>query len=353
MNSPVVLPDPIVNTMSQKIVMNKNGKKKNGGGPRPKVQTLTAPVARTERRVTVAPQVRTARNGNTVVKHREFVTTIFAQSSLVPFLVNMGLDVGLYAVQPMNPPTFNWLVGLAAHFDEYKFLNMRVTYTPVCGTTLEGRVALFWDPDSQDPGPIDRTDLASYTGSVDTPPWAQVTMTVPCDGKFRLIEDNPTADTKLLDMGRIGFATYATSSTAAAGDLYIEYEVELRRTQPMSNMTRFAVGAAGTLTSIVGPRYFDIVGFAASFITAAFVTPGVYQMFYITTGTTTAHVLPVLSNGGAVTNFSTTNSATKSMSTCTITVPTSTVQCQFIWVGAMTNFNLWGYKSSRVSNATI
>lgn len=315
-------------------------------------QMVVAPVAISQKRVNKGPQIRASKRGSTVVSHREYISTVVGISGGT-FTVNNGLDVQLYAMQPMNAPAFNWLLGLAAHFDQYRLLSVRMQYTPLCATTEVGRVALFWDPDSQDLGPSDRAELTSFRGCVDTPPWSPVSMGVPCDQKVRLLEDNPTADTKLLDMGRIGYATYGTTTTNSLGDIFLEYEVELIYTQPMANLNRFAIGTGTVTTSMVGPRYFDVASIAANFVTAAFLTAGVYQVVFITNALTTSHNTPTANNGAVITGFSQTGSATKAMSTYTITVPSSLVQVQMSFVGTMSNFNLWAYRSGRTTSATI
>lgn len=316
------------------------------------VQTVSAPVAQSQKRVNKGPQIRASKRGTTIVQHREYISTVVGVVGGT-FVVNNGLNAQLYAVQPMNAPTFNWLLGLAAHFDQYRLLNVKMSYTPLCATTEVGRVALFWDPDSQDLGPGDRAELTSFRGCVDTPPWSPAVMKVPCDQKVRLLEDNSTVDTKLIDMGRIGYATYGTTTSNSLGDIFLEYEVELIYTQPMANLTRFAFGTNLVTTSITGPRYFDIAGFAAGFITASFVTAGVYSVVFITVNATTSHSVPTTSNGGVITAFSQTGSATKSMSTFTLTVPSSLVQVQLPWAGTMTAFNLWAYRAGRDTLATI
>lgn len=320
--------------------------------PRRKQQTVTAPVAVSQKQVNVGPQTRVSKRGMPIIKHREFITTVSGITAGT-FTVNGGLGDQLYTVQPMNAPSFNWLLGVAAHFDQYRMLSVKMQYTPLCASTEVGRVALFWDPDSQDSGPSDRMELTSYHGSVDTPPWSPVTMRVPCDQKVRLLEDNPTADSKLLDMGRVGYATYGTTTTNSLGDIFLEYEVELIHTQPMANLTRFGLGTATVLTSIVGPRYFDVSALTGTFTTITFLATGTYQVFHITTGTTTSHSTPIASNGGIVTGFSQTGSATKSMSTYTVTAPSSTVQVQMPFTGSKTNFNIWAFRSGKATASTI
>jgi hypothetical protein len=316
-----------------------------------RTQIVTAPVAMSIKRANTQPQFRNSSRG-TIVHHREYISAVFGTST-TNFTVNNNLGVGLYSVQPMNPPTFNWLVGIASHFDQYKIQNIRMEYIPLCATTEVGRVALFWDPDSQDSGPVDRTELASFRGCVDTPPWSPVTLNIPCDQKVRFLDDNPTIDFKLVDSGRVGYATYGTTTNNALGDVFIEYDVEFIYTQPMKTLTRFVTGNPTSLLSIDGPRLYDIAGTAANLITAAFFTPGTYQVFVITTGTTTTHNLPTASNGGIVSAFSQVGSATKSMSTYTVVVPNSRVQVQMSWVGSMTFFNIWASRGVALASATI
>jgi hypothetical protein len=340
MNSPVGLLDPINNSQ-----MSQSNKKLMRGS-----RFVSAPVVKSQRQVNLSPQITHTKKG-IVVTHREFVSTIIADN-VTPFRVNNNLSPNLYRINPMSAPVFNWLVGIAAHYDQYVFRKLALHYVPLCATTEVGRLALFGDPDSEDQGPADRADLSSYQATADGPVWDSASMVYPCDSKIRLCDDNPTGDPKLIDLGRIGYVTYGTTTNNPLGDLYIEYTVELLVTQPVANMVRALAGTGTSFIGSTGPRFFDGAAIAANFVTFSCVATGNYHIHMIFLGTTTV-TTPTTSNGGIVQNFSLTQGVAKSSIMFSLTVPASNVQVQVGFAGAMTAFDFFGYRATRESFATI
>ena len=141
------------------------------------------------------------------VTHRELVTTVTNTVGAFRVNNNVNTTAGFYRVNPTNANLFTWLPTLAANFDSYRFTYLRFVYVPLCATTEVGRVALFWDKDSQDTLPVDRAAVSSYGHSKEGPPWAETTLTVPVDNTLRFTSDTNTTDRKLLDLGQLAYAT--------------------------------------------------------------------------------------------------------------------------------------------------
>jgi hypothetical protein len=229
----------------------------------------------------------TSRNGRTVVRHRELVSTIIGQGTT--FAINNG-TTDVFAINPTEPSTFKWLSTLATSYDTYNLISCCLEYVPLCSTATVGRAALFYDRDSSDVGPFDRNELSNFAYCVETSPWAPARLDLPDLRGERFMKDVPTTDdARLSDAGRIGWATYNTATDAIFGDLFICYEVELLNAQPASSSIQHVRGTVGALTSSTafGPRLALSTVFvqaAASTITIRLNT-GAYYVSFITEAT--------------------------------------------------------------------
>lgn len=226
---------------------------------------------------------------NPVVYHRELINTVIGTSA---FALNGGFGGGILSLNPMNTNLFPWLLAIATSYEKYRFRKLRITYVPVCGTNYIGRLGLFYDKDSQDDGPFTRQDFASYSRSVDTPVWEEVSLDAPTDNSFRFLNDTSAVDRKLFDAGRFGWVTYSCGNGDVDGDLYLEYEIELETPQPSLgtvSTTLNPVGNALILNSVGnGPTYVNTYTFAGSALAAVFtyqLAPGTYKALFQLTGT--------------------------------------------------------------------
>lgn len=193
-----------------------------------------------------------SRGGRTIVRHRELVATVVGAGT--GFTLNNG-TLDTYALNPANPGTFPWLSELATSYDTYNLLTACLEYVPLCNTGFVGRVALFYDRDSQDLGPFDRNELSNYAYLVETSPWAPATLTLPDLRGERFMRDLiSTDDARLSDAGRIGWCTYNTGVGDVEGDIFICYEVELINAQPATSAVQFLTeGSSVTTPASFGP----------------------------------------------------------------------------------------------------
>lgn len=259
------------------------------------MRNVTAPVARTQVVTMTEPKWRQTARG-TSVKHRELLASVIADTG---FVLANGMIPGLLSVNPIQPATFPWLHPTAIGFDKFKIRKLKLHYVPICSSAMAGRVGIFWDPNSQNVGPLDRVEMASYKHCLETATWTAGTLTVPCDNVERFVDSNNTADPKFVDFGRVGFAVYSNSNSVdTLGDIYIEYEIELMDPHPHQTLVGGMHGTPTTATPIVPLNYI----FAANTNTNVMVfslLPGTYLVTFFTDCATTVTGIATTVSGAA------------------------------------------------------
>nr|QWC36210.1 coat protein [Pelargonium necrotic spot virus] len=261
----------------------------------------------------------TRSKGAVTITHRELVGQYNNSAGLV---VNGSVGGTIYKLNPSNALLFPWLQSIASNFDQYKFDNVKLTYIPMCATTETGRVALYFDKDSQDPVPADRVELANMFHLRETAPWAESNLNVPTDNVKRFTNDNTTTDLKLVDLGQIGIATYGGSGTNPVGDLFIHYTVTFFEPQPSAGIVETEQTGAGALDS--GPDMVSVGGDAISTL-IVFKTPGTFILTLGQRNTTLGTVVPT----GVTVNSSTHAQATgfcQSIVNLTVSTPGGILQ---------------------------
>lgn len=241
---------------------------------------VMAPVAVTRQLVGSKPRFTGRTSGSVTVTHREYLSQV---NNSTGFQVNGGIVGNLLQLNPLNGTLFSWLPSIASNFDQYTFNSVVLHYVPLCATTEVGRVAIYFDKDSEDTEPADRVELANYSVLKETAPWAEAMLRVPTDKVKRFCDDSSTLDHKLIDLGQLGIATYGGAGTNAVGDLFISYSVTLHFPQPTNTLlsTR-RLDLAGALVSFPGPGYL-LVSRTPTILTmtfratGTFVVSGVYR----------------------------------------------------------------------------
>jgi hypothetical protein len=250
------------------------------GRPSKGITAVTAPVAKSF--ITQSMPASFATRGRaTVVRHRELIGTVVGQGTTLALNNNSG-DV--FSINPVDPATFPWLQNIATSYDTYRFVAVDLTYVPLCGTNFVGRVGLFYDRDSTDTGPFDRSELANYAASVETAPWQPTTLSVPVSKTERFIREALSPEAKLYDDGRIGWCTYGTGVGDQCGDLFVSYEVELYNPQPVTSAIESVRASAN-----IGPQYVRSSLFTqnvGSWTGAYRLTTGTFLFNFISNGTT-------------------------------------------------------------------
>jgi hypothetical protein len=190
--------------------------------------TQIAPAA-IGRRVSMAkPSYRTLQNGNTIVKHCEFVSVV---ASSATFACNRT---------PINPglPIFPWLQSLAANYDRYKWRKLSFYYVPAVASSQAGRMCLAFSKDANQSTPINNQQMFSIVPNNEETLWQEISINVPCDNKEYYVRtfgtsqflqagtNNNTTDLKTTDMGVL-FQSSNYNGLANVGELYCAYEIEL------------------------------------------------------------------------------------------------------------------------------
>nr|AAC32732.1 41K protein [Tomato bushy stunt virus] len=271
---------------------------------------IMAPVAVTRQLVGSKPKFTGRTSGSVTVTHREYLSQV---NNSTGFQVNGGIVGNLLQLNPLNGTLFSWLPAIASNFDQYTFNNVVLHYVPLCSTTEVGRVAIYFDKDSEDPEPADRVELANYSVLKETAPWAEAMLRVPTDKIKRFCDDSSTSDHKLIDLGQLGIATYGGAGTNAVGDIFICYSVTLYFPQPTNTLlsTR-RLDLAGALVTASGPGYL-LVSRTATVLTmtfratGTFVISGTYRCLTATTlglaGGVNVNSITVVDNIGADSAF--------------------------------------------------
>jgi len=237
--------------------------------------------------------------GSVKITHREYLRPVTAFTNGDYALNNTGGVADDFSINPLNPFLFPWLVGIAGNFDQYTFRSLRVEYKPLCGTSSKGRVGIFFDKDSSDPGPDDRSALANYPTLSEISVWAVSSLNIPVDNVKRFMADNPTSDPKLINLGKIGWATYG-SDTVDVGELFVEYTVELFNAQPSTPTIESLFRNAGTgLETKVGLPYFTVEVASGTTLTYQARVPGTY-IIVIMFNTTAGGFTPSITGGGVI-----------------------------------------------------
>nr|UZP17159.1 coat protein [Cucumber necrosis virus] len=300
----------------------KGKKGKNGNGaliahPQAFPGAIAAPVSYAYAVKGRKPRFQTAK-GSVRITHREYVSVLSGTNG--EFLRNNGTGPNNdFSINPLNPFLFPWLVNIAANFDQYKFNSLRFEYVPLVNTTTNGRVALYFDKDSEDPGPDDRAALANYAHLSEISPWAITKLTVPTDNVKRFISDTSSGDPKLINLGQFGWVAYS-GPTAELGDIFVEYTVDLFEAQPTSPLLESLFReSASSVQTRVGLPYFSLEVASATDLVWQARVPGTYVVTIIF-NSTVGGLTPSISGGGTINSSFSVSTAGSSAYVANITI---------------------------------
>jgi hypothetical protein len=179
-----------------------------------------------------------------VVRHKEYLGEVFGSET---FRVNQS-----YELNPGNSSTFPWLSGVAAHFQEYKIRGLVFHYIPTSGSAVSslnaalGSVMMQTSYRSNDSAPTSKVEILNEYCSNEAVPSESFAHPVECDPRENPFNVQyvrtgavPTGDSKLLyDLGVTHIAVSGQQITdKALGDLWVTYEIELKKPILESNVT--------------------------------------------------------------------------------------------------------------------
>nr|ACD85085.1 coat protein [Carnation Italian ringspot virus] len=311
---------------------------------------IMAPVAVTRQLRGSKPKFSGRTSGSVTVSHRELITQV---NNSTQFVVNGGVTGNLRQVNPLNGTLFSWLPSIAANFDQYTFNSVTLHYVPLCATTETGRVAMYFDKDSEDPEPADRVELANYATLKETAPWAEAMLRIPTDRIKRHNDDSSVNDRKLIDLGQIGIATYGGSGTNPVGDVFISNSVTLHFPQPTAvGVQTRRLDLTSVLDTNVGPSY-TITSSTATVYTVAFRTVGTFMLLGAVRSTGSP-VIGLSSANIAINSNTTLNTVGTAFSYMTnVTVSALPASITFTVVGVITSSTSHAVRASRTNNADL
>jgi len=187
-----------------------------------------------------------------MIRFKEYVQDIPGSVAFAPisFACNPGLS-----------NLFAWLSGQALFYQEYTVKSLKFCFETEKATTLSGKVMYAFLQDSSDPAPASKQEmlenLLKASGAIWEPFCLSISMAnFPALGKSRFIRGGnllPNLDIKTYDIGQLIVATQGMADTTLVGELYVEYEVELRTPLQSSAQLAAALSAKivgnGTITN--------------------------------------------------------------------------------------------------------
>lgn len=310
------------------------------------------------------------KDGQTVtVRHREFIATIPSSTS---FTVQKS-----FQLNPGNQNTFPWLSTIANSFQEYRFKGIVFHYIPTSGNAISGTspslgsVMMQTSYRANDSPPSTKAELLNEYWSGEAVPAETLAHPIECNPaenpfnvQYVRRGDLPSGDNQLFyDLGVTHVCTAGQLAAGnALGDLWITYEVELKKPIVASNVTSDVnawAGFSSTATAVnilagLEKTYGTLSASGASNLLTFAAPPGLYLITVIITGSgiTGNPNNPTLTNA-TLSNFNTSRLAPSSLTSSTIfytfgvTVralePITTVTC---------NFNTWAV-SGTLSSVTV
>lgn len=189
-----------------------------------------------------------------VVRHKEYLGEILGSTA---FTVQQT-----YNVNPGLSSTFPWLAAIASKFQEYKILGMVFHYVPTSGTavgtasTALGSVLVQTTYRAGDTAPTTKMEMLNEFWSTEITPYESGCHPIECDPK-----ENPYnlhyvrtgaltsgADQLLYDLGTTFVATSGMQTNGVVGDLWISYEIELKKPMLTSPVLDPSAGLSGMAT---------------------------------------------------------------------------------------------------------
>lgn len=179
-----------------------------------------------------------------VVRHKEYLGEVTANQT---FTINNA-----YALNPGLASTFPWLCGVADRFQEYRFKGIVFHYVPSSGSLSSGTsnalgtVMMQTSYRSNDSPPASKVEMLNEYWSSESVPSEPFCHPIECDPKenpfnvqYVRTGNVPAGDNQLIyDLGVTHVATSGQQVNGVVlGDLWITYEVELKKPIVASNAT--------------------------------------------------------------------------------------------------------------------
>lgn len=194
------------------------------------------------------------KEGQTVtIRHREFIATVESSTTF-----NLSKS---FQLNPGNSTTFPWLSTIANSFQEYRFKGVVFHYIPTSGNAISGTspslgsVMMQTSYRANDSPPSTKSELLNEYWSGEAVPsetFAHPIECNPAENPFNVQyvrrESLPASDNQLFyDLGVTHVCTQGQLAAGnTLGDIWVTYEVELKKPIVASNVTSVTTSYAGS-----------------------------------------------------------------------------------------------------------
>jgi len=236
-------------------------------------------------------------NGQSVVvRHKDYLGPVLSSTTF-----NV---VSTYPINPGRLETFPWLSNIARRFQEYSFKGIVFHYVPTSGsissTQALGSVMIQTTYRATDSPPSSKTEMLNEYWAAEGAPYDTFCHPIECDPKenpfnvqYVRSADVPSTESKLMyDLGTTYVATAGQSTGGIVlGDLWVTYEVELKKPLITSDVTTSAIvaGRGWTGAALTSSNFFSGTlnytdgSLPVTFAGRTIILPtGTFGMFYIT-----------------------------------------------------------------------
>jgi hypothetical protein len=203
-----------------------------------------------------------------IVRHKEFIGEV---TSSIDYNVQYQLELN-----PGVAATFPWLSNIAKNYQEYRFKGVIFHYVPTSGSAIAstnnalGSVMMQTSYRATDAAPDTKREILNEYWSTETVPSETTCHPIECNPaenpfNVQYVRQTvvPTGDNLLLyDLGRTYIATSGQQSNGVVlGDLWVTYEVELKKPTLYSNVTSYGTSvttfATPASTTVKAGVYMD------------------------------------------------------------------------------------------------
>jgi len=197
-------------------------------------------------------------NQSVVIRHKEYIGEVRGNQT---FTLNDA-----FQINPGNSRTFPWLSGVATRFQEYRIKGMVYHYIPSSGTAVSstdaalGTVMMVTSYRATDSAPTSKVELLNEYWASESVPSDSFCHPIECDPKenpynvqYVRTGEVPAGDSRLLyDLGVTYVATSGQQvSGKVLGDLWVTYEIELKKPVVASNVSNPVRSFAQSFANIV------------------------------------------------------------------------------------------------------
>jgi hypothetical protein len=177
------------------------------------------------------------------VRHREYICEIIGTTAFTVF--------NTFPLNPGLSGSFPWLARVANCYQEYRVKGMVYHYIPTSGNAVSatnsalGSVMIQTSYRSTDTAPTSKVEVLNEYWASETVPSQELVHPIECDGnenpfKVQYVRSGtvPTGDSQLMyDLGTTYVCTSGMQGSNVVGDLWVTYEVELKKPLMSSNVT--------------------------------------------------------------------------------------------------------------------